>query len=514
MLMKFLRAVIMSIVLLLLVTMIIGCNFNIFHKQTKFTDKNSSEKTKLVWYIMGNSHVDTPIVMEKLNNLLENDYNCSLELNFINWNDWKTKYLLLLSTGEEIDMIFTSNWSGFYKYATQGAFMDLTNLIPKYAPNSLKNIPKEDWQCVSLQDKIYAIPCTLPEYTPNGWAYREDLRKQLNLPEIKDLSTIETYLDGIKKTFPNITPIDGAVSNEIFTLFKNYYGFEDIGGEESGLIKTKAYTKPRDIIIYPFTEEYEQWCKKMKSWADKGYWSRDALTSKVKTFDSFLSGSGVIHWANPADAAGLVAGVKAKHPEWKVQYFPFTRFYNYAIPNLPINNGMAIPKSAANPELSLRVLDEIRNNPQYYRLITYGIEGYHYDLSVDGRHMTIPAKGQSIETNGGYWIASWGWAYKQNELIREGIWEGQSELFSEFDKIKVPNILTTIYIDFSPIQSEYAAVNQVSQQYGIALMLGLVPDVNVAIANYREKLKIAGIDKVYEYIKSKTYEYLDQKDIK
>ncbi|WP_240344253.1 extracellular solute-binding protein [Paenibacillus sp. SYP-B3998] len=70
--------------------------------------------------------------------------NTTVKLNFTTWNDWSTKYNLLLTAGEKIDMIFVSSWAGYFKYAKQGAFMDLTSLIPKYAPQVQKQVPAQD----------------------------------------------------------------------------------------------------------------------------------------------------------------------------------------------------------------------------------------------------------------------------------------------------------------------------------------------------------------------------------
>ena len=33
------------------------------------------------------------------------------------------------------------------------------------------------------------------------------------------------------------------------------------------------------------------------------------------------------------------------------------------------------------------VLDKIRTDVKYYNLITYGLEGYHYDLINDGKNI-------------------------------------------------------------------------------------------------------------------------------
>jgi len=472
-----------------------------------------SKKVELVWYLVGEPHKDTQKVVEEWNTMLQKDLNTTVKLNFTTWNDWETKYNLLLTSGEKIDMIFASSWAGFYKYAKQGAFLDLKEMLPKDAPLTWQEVPKQDWSDVTLGDNIYAVPSTFAEYTPNGLVYREDWRKKFNLPEIKDLDSLEAYMDGVKKNLPDVTPISGKAINEINTLYLDYHDFKTIGGDTDGVIVASSYDKPRDVVAAPFTPQFAEWVKKMKSWADKGYWSKNTLSSKQEAGDFIPAGKGAIYWRNPSSAGGFINNTKLKYPDIELAYFPFTRFHNYAIPNLSINNGMAIPKSSQNPDRSLMVLDKLRNDPKYFNLMTYGIEGLHYDIASDPKHIVVPAKGQDPKVVTPYDIASWGWRYEPNMKTTEGGWDGFDKLTAEFKAETKPNIFAPIYLDYDPVKTELAAVHQVYEQYGQPLMLGLVPDVDKALQTYQDKLKQAGVDKLLDYIKQQATAYYDEKGV-
>jgi putative aldouronate transport system substrate-binding protein len=472
------------------------------------------DKVTLNWYLVGESDKDTPKVLAEWNKMLEKDLNTTVKLNFTTWDKWDTKYNLLLTSGEKIDMIFASSWAGYYKYAKQGAFLDLTSLLPTNAPVTWGNVPKQDWEDVKVGGKIFAVPSTFPEYTPVGWLYREDWRKELNLPEIKDLASLEAYMDGVKKGKPGVTPINGNAYNEVFDLFKASTDFIPIG-DGNGVVGSKSYKTPRDIVLSPFTPEYADWVKKMKTWADKGYWSKSTLASKAEAGDLIKTGQGAIYWRNPAGAGGFINDPKVKDLKIEMGYFPFTRLHNYVVPNLSINNGMAIPKSSTNPERSLMVLDKLRNDPAYFDLMTYGIKGLHYDLADDGKHLIVPAKGQdpkndALKIN----IASWGWRYEPNMRSIEGGWPGFDELNKEFKAETQPNIFDPITLDFAPVKAEQAAVATVIEQYGRPLMMGLVKDVDASIKTYQDKLKAAGVDKLMDYIKKEANAYFDEKGIK
>ena len=53
-----------------------------------------------------------------------------------------------------------------------------------------------------------------------------------------------------------------------------------------------------------------------------------------------------------------------------------------------------------------------------------------------------------------------------------------------------------------------SAVGNVVTQYGVPIDLGMVSDVNAAIAEYKTKLKEAGLDKITEECKAQVEEFL------
>jgi putative aldouronate transport system substrate-binding protein len=476
---------------------------------------DTSKKVELVWYLLGDAHEDTPKVIAEWNKMLEKDLNTTIKVNFTTWAEWETKYNLLLTTGEKIDMIFASTWANYFRFAKQGAFMDLTELLSTYAPQTMATVPQQDWDEVKVEGKIYAVPNTNPEYTPNGIVYREDWRKELNLPEITDLDSLEAYMDGVKKAKPEVTPINGNAWNEINTLFSAVSGFETIGGDGNSLVVAKSYDTPRDIIAYPFTPEFEAYVKRMKTWASKGFWTSSTLSNKTEAGDLIKTGTGAIYWRNMPGAGGFITSLKKTNPEMEAAYFPYSRFQNYAIPTLSINNGMAIPKSSANPERSLMVLDKLRNDPNYFNLMTYGIEGTHYSMLPDGKEYVAPPEGVQVAKDWKkYDIAGWGWRYEPNMLKEAGGWADFDKFNEEFKSYSKPSIFAPIALDYEPVKAQQAAVNQVYKQYGQPLLMGLVPDVDKALATYRDKLQAAGIDKLVEYVKAQAEMYYTEREIK
>ena len=481
--------------------------------QVEMTTAAPLSEAELVWYVVGDAHADQAMVDEALNKKLKQDLNCTVKLNFTGWGDMQSKYNLLLISGEPIDMIFVSTWADYAKYSKMGAFLDLTEMLPQYAPKTWSEVPKTDWESATTDGKIYAVPCTNPEFTPAGLFYREDLRKKFGLPEIKDVASIEAYMDGIKKNSPDMYPLLSNAIEDIESLYFWSNKYEPIAGAETDVVQVKSYDTPRELIKFPFTDEFVNFCKMTKEWKDKGYWPKDVLSTKMPTGDAVKAGKSATAWMTPSAAAGYFTNFEQEHKDWEAGYFPYSRLKGYACPNSPMNNGMAVPKSAKNAERSLMVLDLLRNDPDYNHLTTYGIQGYHWDTTDDGL-IQVPAKGQDPIKNPGFWTTSWGWANYKLALTSTKQWKGWNTLNDEFKSMQRPSYLIDVKIDKEPVKTETAAIYDIQQNYYKILMYGLAPDVDKAIAEYRDKLVKAGIDRYYDEIQKQLFQYYDEKGIK
>ena len=59
-------------------------------------------------YVLGDTPEDMDEVLEKANSeYFEPNLNTTLDLEFLNWSDYSTKYSLLLAGGDSVDLIYT-----------------------------------------------------------------------------------------------------------------------------------------------------------------------------------------------------------------------------------------------------------------------------------------------------------------------------------------------------------------------------------------------------------------------
>ena len=96
--------------------------------------------------------------MEELNAKLKEELNCTIKYEYASGNNYANNYQLALASGTEYDLMHSANWLDYPTFALKGAYMDLKDLLPVYAPNVWALISEEKWAEVSVNGAIYGMP--------------------------------------------------------------------------------------------------------------------------------------------------------------------------------------------------------------------------------------------------------------------------------------------------------------------------------------------------------------------
>ncbi|MHA0856763.1 extracellular solute-binding protein [Paenibacillus sp. CMAA1364] len=519
---KFLK---LTMVFILVMTLLAGCNSpnnstptaaptkdTVTNKEPDATDASKpsldiSKKVELQFYMLGDAPKDLAIIESKINEMSLKDLNATVKFNFTTWTDWDQKYRLLLTTGQNVDLIFTAEWTQFQSFAKKGAFLPLDDLLPTVAPKLNSYVPKEMWEGVKIDGKIFTVPATYKEYVTQGFVYREDLRKKHNLPKPTTLESFEAYLDGIKKNEPGITPLGDTAVNGISDRITDIT-FDTVGlGVPYGMgIK---YRKPTEVTSYWGSEAQLADLKLYKRWADKGFWPKNILNSK--DVDLLVNGkAAALTGDNPTRFNDQKMRMAATHPDWELAYSPAPFIKGHAEPNHPMHNGFAIPKDSKNPERALAFYEKMITDKAYNQLTQYGIEGTHYTID-NGYYKMIGDN----NTNGFPREGMNGWAWRVPEfMLFDPGYDGVKEIFEELDKIQTPDIFIGFAEDYSSYQSEKAALEQVEKQYLYPLLAGLVPDVEAGVKTFMDKANAAGLEKIQTEYKKQWLQYMSESGIK
>ena len=139
------------------------------------------DPVELSFYIQNSAVMEQDRIMEKANAIIQDEINATLNLILIDPSNYANKINLMISSGDEWDLCFMSDWGGmnYYENAKAGAFADLTELLPELAPVSYSKVPEHIWTNMTVDGKIYGVF----NYQQYGYASCKGFAVQANLAD-------------------------------------------------------------------------------------------------------------------------------------------------------------------------------------------------------------------------------------------------------------------------------------------------------------------------------------------
>ena len=160
------------------------------------------ERVNVVLYVLGDAPADMEKVLEEANSkYLIPNLNSTLEIKFLNWSDYQTKYSLVLAGGEDVDLIYTASWCYYNEEAAKGAFKEMDmDFVQKYLPYTYEQQLDVSWDQAKIGDKLYAVPKGNASFSNYDFIVaRKDLIDKYQLPEPNDWESFKEFLTGLAK---------------------------------------------------------------------------------------------------------------------------------------------------------------------------------------------------------------------------------------------------------------------------------------------------------------------------
>lgn len=472
---------------------------------------DTSEFVELTMLVLGNVPTNGQLekVQEEWNKILKEEINATLTLKWIEWADWLTKYNLTLASGEPIDIITTGDWLDMWTNVQRGAFLPITDLVDTYMPKTAAEITPEEWDVCKYEDEIYFLPENdYTQYVNHGFLYRGDLAKEFGIDQISDYDTLGKYFQGIKDNYPDMVPWDANGSNpELFngwvTSNTDALQLLFMSTGYHAAVWAESYDNRFEVVSPIFDDTFIDFTKKMKEWSQAGYWREDVLVYTGDTQELFKAGLSGAHQHHTQTFRGLRYKMDEAIPGSEVGFFPFSATRQNLMKTPILHGASAIGAYSENPERALMAYEIIRQNEDFYRLLNYGMEGVQYEIN-DGK--MVRPEGYD-ETNDGFYSDFWGGRVDKFELPTETEYAGIYDLWAEFDSYAKPDPYSQFVFDRTPVEAELAAISDVTSSMGPKFNWGYVEDVEAEVAEYRDKLTKAGIDKVLEEVERQLQEY-------
>ena len=286
----------------------------------------------------------------------------------------------------------------------------------------------------------------------------------------------------------------------------------DITGTPSVAFVSADQKDLTDVFFFAEREEFKDFAVMLKRWADKGFWSKSALSGSVFAKTQFANNQSAacINLMGDQEGTGMVSylpgveGAEAGFMDWP----SMSGIFHY---DDWMNDACAFPTNG-NGDLgrTLMVYNALVTDEDYYMLAQYGFEGKNYVLDKDG-YISLP-DGVTDKTNTYSYGAAGLWPLRNSKYYHMSVNfdPATQDRHAYYDSIATENKLASFVLDTTEIQAEIAALEQANTQYLYPILYGQVKDVDEAIAAYVQAAKDAGCDRVVGEVKTQLEKYVSQ----
>lgn len=442
----------------------------------------SKEDVTLLWYTEGDQPDDLQLVLDQVNPILKEKIGATIDIRFVSNADYDEKMTSVINSGEEFDICFTCDWANSYAInARKGAFIDLKPYLDGDNKALKEAVDSRFWDGATIDGKIYGVPTNkeLP-YAP-VWAFTKELvdKYQLDLDSVTDLASLEPLLKVIKENEPEIIPLPLRAS-DIPSIIDHY----DIPAAR----EIPAYIRYDDEsrkVVNPFEQEdVLNNLHVIRDYFEKGYINQDAATNKQKLKNRLI----YCGWYCPG--AEQIWGNQAGY---EIVCVP--RYENYYSTTSCIGSLQAVSAGSKHPAEAVKFLELLNTDSEIKNLLTYGIEGKHYEKTGENSIKLLEDSGRY--TTDYYTLGNEMIMYTVDPQAKD-LWEQ----FKTFNDSAKPSVMVGFSFNNEAVKTEYASVMNVTAQYLPQLFTGSAADVDGTVAEMNQKLYEAGLQKIIDEMQS------------
>ena len=490
---------------------------------TKTPDNPAPEQldpvTLRIWFHGSNVAPDSSTkVMEQVNAYLKDKINVTLEPIWGTWADFDSATVTALSGGDDVDIYFTCNWSAneYNKYAREGYWVKLDDLLPQYGADLLTAIPQDIWDLANTKGYdgmgVYAVPGFKDTATQNCWDVNGTLLAELGYDvDAVCAKGLDYYSDEFEEMLKKAKEAKG---NDFYPLVGEPVLWERmvdvtsiITGDLNGANVLSYYYDAADpskdigsnIVNKYSTPEFKKFAERTYYFSQQGYISPQ--TQNIETANSYMESC-----RNDANylfcSQSYAFGCEL---EYSAARGIDVRMVPCDAPYMDATSGqgamMAISAVSKNPERALMFLNLLNTDPELMTMMNYGLEGFTYNKNSDG---TITFIKEARDTYSP-WTNGMGNIRILPPSNEQGVdfWDRFEAYYDTGKSLPCGGFV----FDSSSLSNEATAIANVYAQYGFQLMAGATNPDDV-LPEFLSTLDEAGMPKLVEAAQQQLADYL------
>ena len=460
---------------------------------TPEVENPTAEFVELNFYYPGSTKKELQVVNDEINKYLKEKLNCSLAMMPIDWSVWGQKFPILLQSGEQVDLIFTSAEAQYFQNVPKNAYQPLNALLEKYGKGILEVINPVYLEASKVKGELYALGVNKDLGQSNGLFFRKDIcdKYGFDVSKVTGLEDLEPMLQTIKEKEPTFVPLyltpgyfpefKLVLTNELYKA--NRYEFNKSFRYIAFDKQTKKFVNALEI------PEWVNQAKLMSSWFEKGYINKDATTAQTNEHDTFKAGKSWMFLSTAQPGQLEFFKDKSGFDLYKVD------LGDGLISTDGANGALtAIGRTSADPARAMMVLNLGYCDEYFINLFHRGIEGKHY-VKKSENVISIPEGFKTWDDTGWNPSVNWEFGNQFMQYLKDTDDPQKFVKLNEYNKSLKRAELLGYYFDTTNIVTEVAAVNNAWSEYTTILGTGS-SDAVETIKKANEKMKANGLDKI------------------
>lgn len=442
------------------------------------------EPVNLKYFMIGGNQPDEAEVYEAANKIIKEKINANVEFVVFDWGTYNDKMKVKIAAAEDFDLCFTSSWANdCFSNVAKNSFADVSELLAKYAPNRYAAVPKDLWEKLKINGKLYLLVNGFVAQQNAIWLQKDLLDKyEMDASKMTKLEDLTPFLEAVKKNDPQMIPWAEKKDSNL------KFNFEDLevnilGANLPGaVIKTDATSKLVNEFELP---EVMALLKLKHEWYTKGLIRKGAATIGDTVADMK---AGKIAAYNFQWFPGMEAEQDAQAPG--KHYVASIISDSYLATSNIFADMCAINEGSKNKERAIMLYELLNTNKDVLKLLGAGIEGKHYNKVDENVVDLIPDSGYAPGNN---W--AWGDMERNGYVLKGAPLDIAAKKIEMTDKAKVSPVMGFAF-NTESVKTEVANVQAVWNEMAPLLLTGTV-DPEKYLPLFIEKMKKAGLEKIF-----------------
>lgn len=467
------------------------------------TDASKLEPYELNCYFLAAQQKDQDAVQNEINKQLTKKINATIKLNFLFWDNYSTKIDLNIASGEPMDTAFTASWYGYSNNVAKNAFLELDNLLTKYAPETKKQINSAYLKAPRIEGKLYAIPTEKELAAAYGVVVKKALvdKYKFDLSKVKKPEDFEKMFSVIKAKEKGIIPFLASSTNSPVWFSSAFY--EHIGDTQiPGSIN--KFNGKTQVVNEMDSPEYIKLLKLTRKWFLKGYINKDAATIKDQ---STIEKEGRF-FMEPQQLKPGKADELSQSYGYKLLQVGAYDVKPYIGTGDATNSMTAIPSTSKDPARAMMFINLMHTDATLMNLLAWGIPNKNY-VKKNANQIDFPA-GVTAETSG----YNHGMQWTMGNQMLDYLWANENPkkwaLMKEFNNSAITSKIIGFNYNSESVFSKEAAVKTVFATYMPAIACGSV-DYLKYWDRMKSMMESAGLKDVLAEKQKQVNEYLKLK---